>query len=81
MLEDGNRIARFECEENFFATLDEIGQMPLPPYITEKLKDRFCFNYLKYSNRKLCSSSKNRWILLNICLAFDTMALIKVKFN
>lgn len=40
MLEDGNRIARFECEENFFATLDEIGQMPLPPYITEKLKDK-----------------------------------------
>ena len=37
VLEDGNRIARFECEENFFATLDEIGQMPLPPYITEKL--------------------------------------------
>ena len=33
VLEDGNRIARFECEENFFATLDEIGQMPLPPYI------------------------------------------------
>ena len=40
VLEDGNRIARFECEENFFATLDEIGQMPLPPYITEKLKDK-----------------------------------------
>ena len=44
VLEDGNRIARFECEENFFATLDEIGQMPLPPYITEKLKDKDSVN-------------------------------------
>lgn len=38
--EDGNRIVDFECDENFFATLDKIGQMPLPPYITEELKDR-----------------------------------------
>lgn len=40
VLEDGNRIAKFECKDNFFATLDEIGQMPLPPYITEKLEDQ-----------------------------------------
>ena len=40
ILEDGNRIARFECEGSLFAVLDEIGQMPLPPYIKEKLKDR-----------------------------------------
>ncbi len=38
--EDGNRVARFSCEGNLFAVLDEIGQMPLPPYITEKLKDK-----------------------------------------
>lgn len=37
--EDGNRLIRFSCEGNFFSVLDEIGQMPLPPYITEKLKD------------------------------------------
>lgn len=40
VLEDGNRIARFECEDGFFEALDKIGQMPLPPYITEKLKDK-----------------------------------------
>ncbi|MBR4554414.1 MAG: tRNA preQ1(34) S-adenosylmethionine ribosyltransferase-isomerase QueA [Ruminococcus sp.] len=40
VLEDGNRIARFECEGSFFAALDEIGQMPLPPYIKEKLEDK-----------------------------------------
>lgn len=38
--DDGNRIVRFECEGNFYAVLDEIGQMPLPPYITKKLEDK-----------------------------------------
>ena len=39
--DDGNRIARFECESgNIYSALDMIGQMPLPPYITEKLKDK-----------------------------------------
>lgn len=38
--DDGNRIVQFECEENFYAVLDEIGQMPLPPYITKKLEDK-----------------------------------------
>lgn len=38
--DDGNRIVDFDCEENFFATLDKIGQMPLPPYITAELKDK-----------------------------------------
>ena len=38
--DDGNRVVDFECEDNFFATLDKIGQMPLPPYITEELKDK-----------------------------------------
>lgn len=38
--DDGNRIVRFDCEGSFFSVLDEIGQMPLPPYITEKLEDK-----------------------------------------
>ena len=49
VLEDGNRVARFECEDNFFAALDQIGQMPLPPYITEKLKDKERYQTV-YSN-------------------------------
>lgn len=40
VLEDGNRIAKFYCEGSLFAVLDEIGQMPLPPYITKKLEDK-----------------------------------------
>ena len=38
--EDGNRIVRFSCENNIYAVLDEIGQMPLPPYIKAKLEDK-----------------------------------------
>ena len=37
--DDGNRVVRFECADEFFSVLDRIGQMPLPPYITEKLED------------------------------------------
>lgn len=49
VLEDGNRIARFYCEGSLYAVLDEIGQMPLPPYITEKLRDKERYQTV-YSN-------------------------------
>lgn len=47
--EDGNRIVELFSEENIFATLDKIGQMPLPPYITEKLEDQERYQTV-YSN-------------------------------
>jgi len=37
---DGNRIVSFEYDGLFENVLDELGEMPLPPYITEKLADR-----------------------------------------
>lgn len=40
VLEDGNRILKFSPKGEFFACLDEVGQMPLPPYIKEKLEDK-----------------------------------------
>lgn len=40
VLENGNRLIEFYCEDNFFSTLDKLGEMPLPPYITEKLQDK-----------------------------------------
>ncbi|MBQ9673761.1 MAG: tRNA preQ1(34) S-adenosylmethionine ribosyltransferase-isomerase QueA [Ruminococcus sp.] len=49
ILQDGNRIVQFSCENNFYETLDKIGQMPLPPYIHEKLKDRERYQTV-YSN-------------------------------
>ena len=39
VLPDGNRILKFECDGEFYSVLDEVGQMPLPPYIKEKLED------------------------------------------
>lgn len=38
--DDGNRIVQFECEGNFFTALEDVGQMPLPPYIKEKLENK-----------------------------------------
>lgn len=38
--EDGNRVLEFIYEGNFEEILDELGEMPLPPYIGEKLKDK-----------------------------------------
>ena len=40
VLADGNRIVEFFPDGEFFECLDEIGQMPLPPYIKEKLEDK-----------------------------------------
>ncbi len=40
VLEDGNRLIHFEYDGVFFNLLDQIGQMPLPPYIKEKLRDQ-----------------------------------------
>ena len=40
VLDDGNRHVRFEYEGIFEERLDELGQMPLPPYITHKLQDK-----------------------------------------
>lgn len=40
VVEDGNRLVKFEYSGIFEEILDKLGQMPLPPYITHKLKDK-----------------------------------------
>ena len=40
IIEDGNRIVSFEYEGIFEEVLDRLGEMPLPPYIHEKLEDK-----------------------------------------
>ncbi|MBE6064724.1 tRNA preQ1(34) S-adenosylmethionine ribosyltransferase-isomerase QueA [Clostridium cochlearium] len=40
MGEEGSRIVKFQYEGVFEEVLDRLGQMPLPPYITEKLEDK-----------------------------------------
>lgn len=38
--EDGNRVLKFKFEGRFEEILDRLGEMPLPPYIAEKLEDK-----------------------------------------
>ena len=50
VVEEGNRLIQFSYEGIFEEILDKLGQMPLPPYITHKLKDknRYQTVYAKY---------------------------------
>jgi S-adenosylmethionine:tRNA ribosyltransferase-isomerase len=40
IVEEGNRLIRFEYEGIFEEVLDQLGEMPLPPYITHQLQDK-----------------------------------------
>ncbi|MBP3507690.1 MAG: tRNA preQ1(34) S-adenosylmethionine ribosyltransferase-isomerase QueA [Lachnospiraceae bacterium] len=40
VVEEGNRLIRFEYDGIFEEILDQLGQMPLPPYITHQLQDK-----------------------------------------
>ena len=40
VIEGGNRIVKFKYDGVFENILDELGEMPLPPYITHKLEDK-----------------------------------------
>lgn len=40
VLEDGNRLVRFDYEGIFLEILEELGKMPLPPYIKEELQNQ-----------------------------------------
>ena len=40
IVNEGNRLVRFEYEGVFEEVLDRLGEMPLPPYITKKLEDK-----------------------------------------
>ena len=50
IVEEGNRLVKFEYEGIFEEILDQLGQMPLPPYITHQLEDknRYQTVYAKY---------------------------------
>ena len=44
IVDEGNRLIRFEFDGIFEEILDQLGQMPLPPYITHQLKDKDRYN-------------------------------------
>ena len=51
VVEEGNRLIQFTYDGIFEEILDQLGQMPLPPYITHQLKDknRYQTVYAKHS--------------------------------
>ena len=51
VVEEGNRLIHFEYQGIFEEILDQLGQMPLPPYITHQLQDkeRYQTVYAKYN--------------------------------
>ena len=56
MLDNGNRKVRFEYSGIFEEVLGYIREMPLPPYITEKLEDKERYQTV-YSKRLVLASS------------------------
>lgn len=50
IVDEGNRLIRFKYEGIFEEILDQLGQMPLPPYITHQLKDKDRYNTVYAKN-------------------------------
>ena len=44
IVEEGNRLVQFTFDGIFEEILDQLGQMPLPPYITHQLEDKDRYN-------------------------------------
>lgn len=72
ILEGGNRLVKFYFNGNFYSILDEIGQMPLPPYIKAKLENKE--RYQTVYSRELGSAAAP-----TAGLHFTTELLNKVK--
>ena len=73
ILEEGNRLIRFEFIGIFEEVLDKLGEMPLPPYITHKLEDRTRYNtvYAKEEGSAAAPTAGLHWTkeLLEQCEA------------
>ena len=50
IVEEGNRMIRFEFDGIFEEVLNQLGEMPLPPYITHQLKDKDRYNTVYATN-------------------------------
>ena len=67
VLPDGNRMVSFEYEGNFYERLDEIGTMPLPPYITERLSDKSRYQTVYAKNIGSAAAQPPAFILQRSC--------------
>lgn len=52
VVEEGNRLIQFSYDGIFEEILDQLGQMPLPPYITHELKDKNRYQTVYAKDRK-----------------------------
>ena len=63
--DDGTRIAEFTCEGSFEETLERIGSMPLPPYITRKSdesdKENYQNVYARENGSVACATAGLHW--------------------
>lgn len=70
-VDDGNRLIQFHYTGIFEEILDQLGQMPLPPYITHQLKDknRYQTVYARHEGlrrrlRRACILPRSFWLRL-----------------
>ena len=54
MVDEGNRLIQFHYDGIFEEILDQLGEMPLPPYITHKLKDKNRYQTVYAKNDGIC---------------------------
>ncbi len=60
VVEEGNRLIHFEYEGIFEEILDQLGQMPLPPYITHQLQDKNRYQTVYAEAFRFCGSTDGR---------------------
>ena len=54
VVEEGNRLIQFSYKGIFEEILDELGQMPLPPYITHQLQDKNRYQTVYAKHEEMC---------------------------
>ena len=60
MVEEGNRLIHFDYEGIFEEILDQLGQMPLPPYITHQLEDKNRYQTVYAKHDRFCGRTDGR---------------------
>lgn len=67
VVEEGNRLIQFHYDGIFEEILDQLGQMPLPPYITHQLKDKTAIRPYMQSMTDLPLPRQQGFILRKNC--------------
>ena len=80
ILDEGNRLVEFQYEGIFEEVLDRLGEMPLPPYITHKLKDknRYQTVYAKYELLEEIRAMGVRTAFVTLHVGLGTFRPVKV---